>query len=68
MRGRYGNDRAAVSGNGHADEVDRACRALRISALVVKDTDPVWSIPGSWVGPQEPLISGDHLRVFVFSR
>jgi hypothetical protein len=55
-------------GTATPDEVDSACRALGISALVVKDTDPVWSVPGSWVWRRKPLISGDHVRVFLFAR
>jgi hypothetical protein len=55
-------------GTATPDEVDRACRALGISAVVVKDTDPVWSIPGSWVWRRKPAISGDHVRVFLFAR
>src|ERR1039458_2311311 len=46
-------------GTATPDEVDRACRALGISALVVKGTDPVWSVPGSWVWQREPLLTGD---------
>jgi hypothetical protein len=46
-------------------EVDNACRMLGISALIVKDTDPVWSIPASWMWQREPLISGQHIRVFL---
>jgi len=50
------------------DEVDGACRALGISALVLKNTDPVWSIPGSWVWRRKPDIPGDHVRVFLCGR
>ncbi|MGA2041615.1 MAG: hypothetical protein ABSH42_20230 [Bryobacteraceae bacterium] len=46
-------------------EVDRACRMLGISALIVKDTDPVWGIPASWMWRRAPLISGQHIRVFL---
>jgi len=55
-------------GTAKPDEFDNDCRALGISALVVKDTDPVWSVPGSWVWRRKPLISGEHLRVFLFTR
>jgi hypothetical protein len=55
-------------GSANPDEVDGVCRALGISALVVKDTDPVWSIPGSWVWRREADIAGDHVRVFLFPR
>jgi hypothetical protein len=55
-------------GTATPDEVDRACRALGISAVVVKDTDPVWSVPGSWMWRRKPLISGQHVRVFLFAR
>jgi len=55
-------------GTANPDEVDSACRALKISALVVKDTDPVWGIPESWVWRRKPLISGEHFRVFLFPR
>jgi hypothetical protein len=51
-----------------AEEVDGICRALGISALVVKDTDPVWSIAGSWVWRRKPDIAGDRVRVFLFPR
>jgi hypothetical protein len=50
------------------DEVDATCRALGISALVVKDTDPVWRAPGSWVWRRNPDISGDRVRVFLCGR
>jgi hypothetical protein len=55
-------------GTATPDQVDAACRALGISALVVKDTDPVWSVPGSWMWRRKPLISGEHVRVFLFAR
>jgi hypothetical protein len=54
-------------GTATPDEVEGACRALGISALVVKDTDPVWSLPGSWMWRRKPLISGQHVRVFLIA-
>lgn len=46
------------------EEVDGVCRALGISLLVVKDTDPVWRIPESWVWRRKPDSAGNHVRVF----
>lgn len=55
-------------GSAQPDEVDATCRALGISALVVKDTDPVWSAAGSWVWSRKPDFAGDHVRVFLIGR
>jgi hypothetical protein len=39
------------------------CRALRLSALIVTDSDPVWKIANSWVWQQPTLYSGESVRV-----
>jgi hypothetical protein len=55
-------------GTAALEEVGATCRALAISAVLVKDTDPVWKLPGSWVWQRRPEISGAHVRVFVFGK
>jgi len=40
------------------------CKAYAINVLVVKDTDPLWNNPASWVWADLPLLANDYARVF----
>lgn len=42
-----------------------ACRGLPVDVLVVKDTDPVWADPNSWVWREPPQFANSYFRVFV---
>jgi hypothetical protein len=44
------------------DEVDRACADLSISAILVKDTDPVWANRESWVWQRPPIVANRFMR------
>ncbi|HUI41523.1 MAG TPA: hypothetical protein VL523_06110 [Terriglobia bacterium] len=46
-----------------AAEVASTCRDFSISALVFKDTDPVWANKSSWIWKAQPLLSNDFVRV-----
>ena len=48
-----------------ADNPDPVCRQLSISALIVKDTDGVWSDKTSWVWRKTPLIGNSYARAFL---
>lgn len=48
-------------------EPDRICQKYLISALVVKDTDPVWSDASSWVWKRKPAFANDRVMVFVLA-
>jgi hypothetical protein len=48
-----------------ANEVDSVCRQLSIDALVVKDTDRVWSDRDGWVWKKAPYLANDYARVFL---
>ena len=47
------------------DQIDDLCQEFSISALVVKDTDPVWSNHQSWVWKRKPLFGNDFAKVFA---
>jgi hypothetical protein len=44
--------------------VSAICRRFGITALVVKDTDPIWRHPASWVFTETPIFSNRSTRVF----
>ena len=44
--------------------VDSVCRQLGITAVIVKDTDPVWGNAGSWIWTRAPLNGNKYARVF----
>jgi hypothetical protein len=45
--------------------VDGICHDLSIDALVVKDTDKVWTDKSSWVWKKQPDLANDYARVFL---
>jgi hypothetical protein len=49
-------------GVSNPDEVDRACADLSISAILVKDTDPVWANRESWVWQRPPIVANRFMR------
>jgi hypothetical protein len=46
-----------------AQEVAETCREFSISALLFKDTDPVWQDKSSWMWKANPLLSNNFVRV-----
>jgi hypothetical protein len=58
---------ALFSSSGYANyaQVEDICRQLSIDAVVVKDTDPVWSDRNSWVWKAEPVIGDAYSRAFL---
>lgn len=44
-------------------EAEQTCRDFSISALLFKDTDPVWKDKSSWIWKSPALISNDYVRV-----
>jgi hypothetical protein len=46
------------------EDVSAVCRRFNITALVVKDTDPIWSDPDSWVFRKFPIFHNRSTRVF----
>jgi len=48
-----------------AEEVANICRDFSISALLFKDTDPVWADQSSWIWKAHPLVSSDFVRVIA---
>jgi hypothetical protein len=49
----------------HGADMDRICRMLSISAVIVKDTDAVWNDKASWVWTKKPLIGNNYSRAFL---
>jgi len=45
-------------------DVSRLCRRFGIAALVVKDTDPIWNHPESWIFRETPVFANRSSRVF----
>ena len=45
-----------------------ACRSLPLNSIVVKDVDPVWSNPRSWVWTERPVYANAYVRVFQCGR
>lgn len=44
--------------------VNEGCKTLGITTLVVKNTDPVWDSPDSWIEAQLPLFGNNFVKVF----
>jgi hypothetical protein len=44
------------------------CRALPVNSIVVKDVDPVWTNPRSWIWTEQPAYSNAFVRIFQCSR
>jgi hypothetical protein len=53
------DDRQPVS----TEMVSDTCREFSISALLFKDTDPVWKDKSSWIWKTRPLLSNNFVRV-----
>jgi hypothetical protein len=53
-----------VAGQPARISVAEVCRDLPIDLIVVKDTDPVWSDPNSWVWTGKPVFSNAYIRLF----
>ena len=45
-------------------DISHVCRQFGIVALVVKDTDPIWSHRESWVFREKPVFANQSSRVF----
>ena len=45
------------------EQVSATCRQFSITALLFKDTDPVWKDRSSWIWKARPLLSNDFIRV-----
>jgi hypothetical protein len=45
-------------------DISEVCRQFGITVLVVKDTDPIWRHPASWVFTETPIFSNRSTRVF----
>jgi hypothetical protein len=45
-------------------DVSRTCQRFGITALVVKDTDPIWKDRESWVFRETPVFTNESSRVF----
>jgi hypothetical protein len=58
---------ALFSSSGYRNyaQVEDICRQLSIDAVVVKDTDPVWSDRNSWVWKTEPAMGDAYSRAFL---
>jgi hypothetical protein len=41
------------------------CSALRLDAVVAKDTDPPWHDPSSWIWTETPAYANRYVRVFT---
>jgi len=45
-------------------DLDSACRAYGIDAVVVENLDPVWKELSSWVWTRQPDVANDYVRAF----
>jgi hypothetical protein len=59
---------AAFPVDATASTMRDACRTLPLDSIVVKDVDPVWSNPHSWVWTEQPAYSNAFIRVFQCAR
>jgi hypothetical protein len=55
---------AAFPADATAATVRGACRSLPLNSIVVKDVDPVWNNPRSWVWTERPVYANRYIRVF----
>jgi hypothetical protein len=53
-----------VAGQPAGISVAEVCHDLPIDVIAVKDTDPVWSDPNSWVWTGKPVFSNAYIRLF----
>jgi hypothetical protein len=51
-----------------AQQVAETCREFSITALLFKDTDPVWKDKSSWIWKVNPLLSNNFVRVIKCGR
>lgn len=52
-------------GSSTREEAEAVCRAFGISALVFRDTDPVWTVPGHWMRSTPALAANGYVRAVV---
>ena len=57
------DDKSRIS----VEQVSETCREFSITALLFKDTDPVWRDKSSWIWKTRPLLSNDFVRVIQCS-
>jgi hypothetical protein len=50
---------------GSAPETKSLCERYSISLIIVKDLDPVWRDPGSWIWKRRPVYSNHFSKVFA---
>lgn len=55
---------AVFAGDSMRTAAAQLCRDYSIDALVVKDIDPIWHNPASWVWEETPLLANEFARVF----
>ena len=53
-----------VAGQPPAPGLRDVCMNLPIDLIVVKDTDPVWNDPSSWVWTRKPVFANAYVRLF----
>jgi hypothetical protein len=53
-----------TSGSADVNAASEICRRFDITALVVKDTDPIWKHPESWVFKERPSYANYSSKVF----
>jgi hypothetical protein len=51
-------------GEPSAPDLRDVCMNLPIDLIVVKDTDPVWNNPTSWVWSRKPVFANPYVRLF----
>jgi hypothetical protein len=47
------------------DSPESACPSLPVKFVTVKDSDPVWKMPGSWVWTATPVFANQFVRIFA---
>ncbi len=50
--------------NPNAQNVADVCRNIPADLLIAQDTDPVWTIPNSWVWAGKPIYANRYVRLF----
>src|SRR5258708_16807167 len=49
-------------------DIDPICKRYSIRTIFVKDLDPVWHNPQSWIWHRKPVYANAHARVFECGR
>lgn len=55
---------AAFSADSTRAAAEDLCDTYAINVLVIKDTDPIWNNPDSWIWGESPMLANDFARVF----